>query len=90
MSDTGVGICADDLARIWDRLYRGDRSRSERGLGLGLSLVQAIVEAHGGSVTVESLPGAGARFSIHLPPAPPASSAVPAAPSPLPLPPSDR
>jgi len=95
VSDTGVGISSHDLGHIWDRLYRGDRSRSERGLGLGLSLVKAIVEAHGGSVTVESLPGAGARFSIHLPPAPPASSTARPAPSPLPpatfpLPPSDR
>ena len=77
VSDTGVGISSHDLGHIWDRLYRGDRSRSERGLGLGLSLVKAIIEAHGGSVTVESSPGAGARFSIHLRPAPPAPSPLP-------------
>ena len=48
--DTGPGIPADELPRVWDRLFRGDASRTERGLGLGLSLVRAIVEAHGGTV----------------------------------------
>lgn len=67
VSDTGIGIPADELPRIWDRLYRGDKSRSERGLGLGLSLVKAIVEAHGGSVGVSSTPGAGSRFELRLP-----------------------
>jgi signal transduction histidine kinase len=65
--DTGVGIPADELPRIWDRLFRGDRSRAERGLGLGLSLVKAIVEAHGGQVAAESAPGRGALFTVTLP-----------------------
>ncbi len=65
--DTGVGIPAADLPRIWDRHFRGDRSRSERGLGLGLSLVRALVEAHGGNVTVESQEGRGTTFSVELP-----------------------
>lgn len=65
--DSGIGIPAEDAPRIWDRLYRGDRSRSERGLGLGLSLVKAIVGAHDGRVTVESAPGRGSVFVIHLP-----------------------
>ncbi|MBP1635018.1 MAG: phoR 2 [Acidobacteria bacterium] len=65
--DTGTGIGAGDLPRIWDRLYRGDRSRSERGLGLGLSLVQAIVRAHGGRVDVASTPGEGSTFTVRLP-----------------------
>src|SRR4029079_6808576 len=65
--DTGPGIPADELPRIWDRLFRGDRSRTERGLGLGLSLVKAVVEAHGGRVDVASAPGHGSTFSIRLP-----------------------
>jgi len=65
--DTGIGIPPEELPRIWDRLFRGDRSRTERGLGLGLSLVKAIVEAHGGQVAVESAPGRGALFIVTLP-----------------------
>jgi signal transduction histidine kinase len=67
VADTGPGIPASDLPRIWERLYRGDRSRSERGLGLGLSFVRAIVEAHGGRAGVESEVGRGATFRIRLP-----------------------
>jgi signal transduction histidine kinase len=68
--DTGIGISPDDLPRIWERLYRSDKSRSERGLGLGLSLVKAIVQAHRGDVTVESAPDKGSSFVLHLPAAP--------------------
>jgi signal transduction histidine kinase len=64
--DTGVGIPPEELPRIWERLYRGDKSRSTRGLGLGLSLVKAIVKAHGGQVDVQSTPGAGSTFTIRL------------------------
>jgi len=64
--DTGPGIPPDELPRIWDRLFRGDASRTERGLGLGLSLVRAIVEAHGGTVEVQSEPNHGARFAVNL------------------------
>jgi signal transduction histidine kinase len=65
--DTGPGIPADELPRIWTRLFRGDASRAERGLGLGLSLVKAIVEAHGGTVAVESEPRSGSTFKVSLP-----------------------
>jgi signal transduction histidine kinase len=67
VSDTGIGISPDDLPHIWERLYRGDRSRSTRGLGLGLGLVKAIAVAHGGDVSVESTPGRGSVFTLHLP-----------------------
>jgi signal transduction histidine kinase len=67
VADTGPGIPAGELPRIWERLYRGDASRSERGLGLGLSLVKAIVEAHGGRVTATSAPGQGSMFVVRLP-----------------------
>jgi heavy metal sensor kinase len=67
VSDTGPGIGPGDLPRIWERLYRGDASRSERGLGLGLSLVRAVVQAHGGRVAVESDPGHGSTFQVFLP-----------------------
>lgn len=66
VEDTGIGIAAADLPRIWDRLYRGEAGRHERGLGLGLSLVRAIVEAHGGRVEASSRPGAGAAFVVTL------------------------
>jgi signal transduction histidine kinase len=67
VTDTGPGIPPGELPRIWERLYRGDASRSERGLGLGLSLVKAIVEAHGGRVEAASNPGQGATFIVRLP-----------------------
>jgi len=66
--DTGPGIPAAEMPRIFDRLFRGDTSRTERGLGLGLSLVKAVVEAHGGTVGVENEPGRGAVFTVRLPP----------------------
>ena len=65
--DTGPGIAAEDQSRIWERLYRGDQSRSARGLGIGLSLVRAITQAHGGRADVDSPSGGGARFVVWLP-----------------------
>jgi signal transduction histidine kinase len=65
--DNGLGIPAPEQARIWDRLYRGDKSRAQRGLGLGLSLVKAVVEAHEGQVAVRSEEGKGAEFVVTLP-----------------------
>jgi signal transduction histidine kinase len=65
--DTGMGIPPEEINRIWDRLFRGDRSRSQKGLGLGLSLVRAIVRSHKGEVNVKSAPGQGSIFTVELP-----------------------
>lgn len=65
--DSGIGIRPEEQKKIWERLYRSDKSRSQRGLGLGLSLVKAILEAHGGSVSVASEPGQGSEFTVALP-----------------------
>jgi signal transduction histidine kinase len=65
--DSGTGIPPEDVNKIWDRSFRGDKSRAQRGLGLGLSLVKAVVRAHGGTIDVTSVPRQGTQFSIHLP-----------------------
>ena len=67
--DTGQGIPPNDLPHIFERFYRGDGARTARrdGVGLGLSIVKYIAEAHGGSVTVSSEPGRGSAFTVALP-----------------------
>ena len=67
VSDTGTGIAESDRDHIWERLFRADKSRSQRGLGLGLSLVKAIVEAHGGVVSVTSALDCGSIFVVRMP-----------------------
>lgn len=67
VSDTGVGIPKGEISKIFERFYRSDRSRSGAGRGIGLSLARAFVEAHGGSITVESEVGRGSTFCIRLP-----------------------
>src|ERR1019366_4209683 len=66
IADTGIGIGTEDRGRVWERLFRADRSRGERGLGLGLSLVKAVIEAHGGKVGLKSEVGAGSTFKVRL------------------------
>jgi len=84
VDDTGIGIDASELPRIFDRFYRGSRANEARGSGsgLGLAIVRSIVDMHHGSVTVDSRVGSGSRFSVFLPrdprtdePPPPAEAA---------------
>jgi two-component system OmpR family sensor kinase len=69
VADDGPGIAAHDAARVFDRFYRGDASRTRRtgGSGLGLAIAQSIVHAHGGTITLRTAPGQGCRFVITLP-----------------------
>ncbi|HIG29071.1 MAG TPA: HAMP domain-containing histidine kinase [Verrucomicrobiales bacterium] len=67
IQDSGIGIPPEEHVKIWQRLYRADKSRSQKGLGLGLSLVQAIVSAHEGRIELESEPGNGSVFTVFLP-----------------------
>lgn len=77
VADHGPGIPAANVQRIFERFQRVDpgRSRDQGGSGLGLSIVAAVVAAHGGSISVASTPGGGATFRIELPPAPPQPTA---------------
>ena len=65
--DSGIGIHAKDLDHIFERFYRCDQSRSEAGIGLGLSLAKTIARAHGGDITAVSNPGTGSTFTVFLP-----------------------
>lgn len=67
VKDTGIGIPQEELPNIFRRFYRGDRSRSLPGTGLGLTLVQVIVHAHGGQISVTSAPNVGTTFTVTLP-----------------------
>jgi signal transduction histidine kinase len=69
VEDTGTGISPEDLPYVFERFYRADPSRSSQsgGAGIGLSVVRAIVEKHGGTVTAQSEPGHGSRFTVLLP-----------------------
>jgi signal transduction histidine kinase len=66
LEDDGPGIVPEDLPRVFDRLYRSERDRRQDGLGLGLSLVRALVEGQGGTVSAENVAGHGARFIVRL------------------------
>jgi signal transduction histidine kinase len=71
VSDSGVGIAAEELPLVFDRFYRGEHARygqaRERGAGLGLSICKSIVEAHHGTIQVASTPSAGSTFTVRLP-----------------------
>jgi signal transduction histidine kinase len=81
VADTGVGIEPQELPHIFERFYRGSRANEARGSGsgLGLAIVRSIVDMHGGTVTVESGPRSGSRFSVHLPRDPRNVAGTPAA-----------
>ena len=67
LADNGVGIEKEDLKHIFERLYKCDKGRSEKGSGLGLSIVHQLVEKMGGNITVESVPGKGTEFMLLFP-----------------------
>ena len=69
VADNGPGLSPDDAARVFDRFYRGERSRARRtgGSGLGLAIAKSIVEAHRGTITLQTAPGSGCRFRITIP-----------------------
>jgi PAS domain S-box-containing protein len=77
VTDHGVGITAEDIERIFERYEQGTSARGRGGLGLGLYIVRQIVEAHGGTVRVESQAGAGSTFKVELPREPPAAKPEP-------------
>jgi len=65
--DTGVGITAEELPRIFERFYKIDAARRSAGSGLGLAIAKRIVQGHGGTIWIESTPGQGATFSFTIP-----------------------
>jgi len=67
VTDSGVGIAANDIPRIFERFYKADRSRAGGGTGLGLAISKHIVDAHGGQIWVESVEGKGSIFSFNIP-----------------------
>lgn len=67
VTDDGIGIPEEEISKIWQRFYRVSSDRSREGTGLGLSMVQALVKAHGGSVAAESSEGKGSCFTVILP-----------------------
>jgi len=72
--DTGLGIAADQLPRVFERFYKGDASRASRGAGLGLAIAKHIVQAHGGEISASSTVGQGSVFRFTLLVAPEGSS----------------
>ena len=67
VTDTGIGISGEDLPHIFERFYRGEKTRTTPGNGLGLSLAKAIVESYGRKTSVDSTANKGRTFTVHIP-----------------------
>jgi two-component system phosphate regulon sensor histidine kinase PhoR len=67
IADTGIGIPAEDVPRVFERFYKGDKGRTGEGTGMGLAIARHVIEAHGGNISVESEEGKGSTFSFTLP-----------------------
>ena len=67
MSDTGIGICQENLPKLFDRFYRVNEQGNIPGVGLGLSIAKELVELHDGRIAVVSTPGKGTTFTVYLP-----------------------
>ena len=68
VADNGSGVAPDEQAKIFEPFYRGNQGkRFKQGMGLGLSIASDLVKAHGGSISLDSTPGKGSQFTIHLP-----------------------
>jgi two-component system phosphate regulon sensor histidine kinase PhoR len=67
IADTGMGISKEDLTRVFERFYKGDKARAGEGTGMGLAIAKHVIEAHGGSIWVRSEEGKGSTFSFSLP-----------------------
>jgi len=67
VADTGPGVPGEELPHLFEELYRGQEARGVEGSGLGLALVKAVVELHGGRAAVRSRPGQGSVFTLRLP-----------------------
>ena len=78
VSDRGIGISEQDLNHIFDHFYRSSDSnvRRKKGTGIGLTIVSYIVDAHGGTIAVESAPGTGTTFTVTFPYEPPEGAGV--------------
>lgn len=72
-TDTGIGIAGEELPHIFERFWRGERSRARKtgGAGIGLAIVRELVRAHDGRIDMHSKPGEGSRFTVTLPTPPP-------------------
>jgi two-component system phosphate regulon sensor histidine kinase PhoR len=67
IADTGIGIPKEDLPRVFERFYKGDKARAGEGTGMGLAIAKHVIEAHSGSIWVRSEEGKGSTFSFSLP-----------------------